>query len=61
MVSRGYWNSFVLHDSRFEYLSLVSYRSGKRQEIALKELLFGFEDFGVDLLTEFLVEIKYMR
>ena len=36
-------------------------RKGKDEKIALKELLFGFQEFGPEVLNEFLVEIKLMR
>lgn len=43
-----YFNCFLLHSN------------GKKQDIALKELIMGIEDFGVEVLDEFLVEIKFM-
>eukprot|EP00012_Vannella_robusta_P003897 CAMPEP_0206183264 /NCGR_PEP_ID=MMETSP0166-20121206/534_1 /ASSEMBLY_ACC=CAM_ASM_000260 /TAXON_ID=95228 /ORGANISM="Vannella robusta, Strain DIVA3 518/3/11/1/6" /LENGTH=256 /DNA_ID=CAMNT_0053598085 /DNA_START=424 /DNA_END=1190 /DNA_ORIENTATION=+ len=44
LVSKGTWND-----------------NGVDKEIALKELLFGFqEEFGIEVLQDFLAEIKYM-
>ena len=36
-------------------------QSGKNIEIALKELIFGFQDIQPEIIQEFLVEIKYLR
>eukprot|EP00339_Tiarina_fusa_P002389 CAMPEP_0117039920 /NCGR_PEP_ID=MMETSP0472-20121206/27975_1 /TAXON_ID=693140 ORGANISM="Tiarina fusus, Strain LIS" /NCGR_SAMPLE_ID=MMETSP0472 /ASSEMBLY_ACC=CAM_ASM_000603 /LENGTH=291 /DNA_ID=CAMNT_0004750521 /DNA_START=296 /DNA_END=1168 /DNA_ORIENTATION=+ len=44
LVSKGTW---TMH-------------SGKKRDIALKELILGFQDIGIEVLQEFLVEIKYM-
>lgn len=46
LVSKGTWKSS---------------NTSKEKDIALKELLFGFQDFGMEVLDEFLIEIKYMR
>lgn len=37
------------------------FRNDTFKDIALKELILGFQDFGADVLSEFLKEIKYMR
>lgn len=34
---------------------------GQKQEIALKELIVGFQDLPFESMEEFLIEIKYMR
>lgn len=40
---------------------LYNSRSGKKRDIALKELILGFQDLPVESIEEFLIEIKYMR
>ena len=36
-------------------------REGRSEDIALKELIIGFDELSEDAINEFLVEIKYMR
>lgn len=43
----------------FFFLFLCS--NGKKVEIAIKELVLGFQDLSVTSLRELLVEIKFLR
>lgn len=66
-IPRLDWNNVLISDVIGKGASgLVSKgiwkQSNKNEkQIALKELVFGFQDFGMEVLDEFFIEIKFMR